>query len=1067
MRADLHRSAAWATVAGVTAVLYALTARIFALLGVAPSDVSPLYPAAGLALAAVLVHGRAALVGVALGAMVANSLPLVMAGPGLSAWLLAALMSAGSVAQAALAAALVRRYVQQPLTLTEPRDIALFFGLGALLATLVGATVGVVTLALGNTIAPSQWLLTWLTWWSGDALGTLLGAPIALTLMGLPRDQWSPRRAVVGLSLLAVIGLMALGAAQVTRFDDARRQSEFEREALNAAAALNYKLQEPLLALEAMRSVFVASDNVTRAEMQRASERWIKPGSHVQAIGWSERVARSALPVFEASVRAEGLPRYKVRNRSDQDPALVAADEDVMAIRYIEPRAGNEGALGVNALSIPTSREAILRSIGSNRAAATAGFRLSQDKETSPQTGLVMYHVLFNGDGLFDGTRRNTVRGVVFATLRVDDLLRAALAQVPDRLSVCILDLGVLSQAGAQGAPPTRLSGPPGCDQVRTADQHEETVQFADRSWTLRISSLNNNASGTTDSKAWVLSMLGMVASALLGTMLLSMTGRTQRIEQAVAERTAALSEEIREREQAEAAMRESEQRFRNIFNNVPIGVVYTDLDGHIQHVNPHFSTLTGYSTEQLLRMDVYDYIHPDDARQEQLRTGQLLRGEVAMHRAHHRVVRRDGNTVWVQATLTLLRNNEGQPRRLVGVMEDITEHLKLVEAERARDQAESANHAKSEFLSRMSHELRTPLNAMLGFAQLLELDQRHPLVAGQRSWVSQIQHAGWHLLDMINDVLDLSRIESGNMLLRTENLDLEALVEASVSLVAGEAGRRGIRIKTRFSTGTVAATGDITRVKQILINLLSNAVKYNHDGGQIDVLTRVDGPQLLLVISDTGLGMTEAQLAELFQPFNRLGRERSGLEGTGIGLVISRRLAELMGGSLHAESSPGVGSSFLLALPMALEQDTVRSDLDTAVPEVVDYQRRVVHYIEDNETNIEVMRGILAQRPQLEMTVSMTGTEAREALRQQSPDVILLDMNLPDITGVELLQQLKADPVTAGIPVVVVSADALGPQIDAALDAGALRYLTKPVSVSEVLRVLDELLDADHARFT
>ena len=407
-----------------------------------------------------------------------------------------------------------------------------------------------------------------------------------------------------------------------------------------------------------------------------------------------------------------------------------------------------------------------------------------------------------------------------------------------------------------------------------------------------------------------------------------------------------------------------------------------------------------------------------------------------------------------------MLRDAQGKPWRIVAVVEDITEHLRLEEAEHARETAEAANQAKSDFLSRMSHELRTPLNAMLGFAQLLEIDQKNPLAASQRPWVAQIQQAGWHLLEMINDVLDLSRIESGNLRLQMAPLDLPELVQATVSLVGSDAIRRGIRISRDLAPGTSAVLGDVTRVKQILINLLSNAVKYNIDEGRIHVASRLAGPDLVEIsVTDTGMGMSAQQMDELFLPFNRLGRERTALQGTGIGLVISRRLAEMMGGSIRVKSVQGEGSSFILQLPKTVEPDTVRSELDELEAEPAAYRGRIVHYIEDNETNVEVMRGILAQRAQVEMDVSVAGLDALAAIRARRPHLVLLDMHLPDISGIELLRHLKADPTTTTIPVVVVSADATGQQIDAALDAGANRYLTKPVSVSELLAALDELL--------
>ncbi len=728
-------------------------------------------------------------------------------------------------------------------------------------------------------------------------------------------------------------------------------------------------------------------------------------------------------------------------------------------MRLVEPAARNAPALGVNVLSVPAARAAIGIALRTDWPAATAGFTLTQEPAGSHHIGVVVYQAIYHGLPDTVDERLATSRGVVFVTLRIDDTLRTVLDQVPHYLSICVVDTDPL-------AAQRRLSGAAGCETQSDGLMHVRALAFAGRQWDVRIHADPEGLPGAGSSNAWPFSVVGLMAAAVLSALLLTVTGRARRIELAVRERTAALTQEVREREQAEAAMRASEQRFRNIFNNVPIGVCYTDLDGNVMQTNPRFCELVGYSADELLGMTSADFTHPDDLQQDREFSAQLIRGEFPLYRRHKRYIDRARRTVWVQSTVSLLRNQSGEPWRIVGAVEDITEHLRLAEAERAREAAEASNQAKSDFLSRMSHELRTPLNAMLGFAQLLELDQRHPIAEPQRPWVMQIQKAGWHLLEMINDVLDLSRIESGNLRLAVEALDIAELLASTTTMVEADARKRQLAITRELGPGATAVHGDPTRVKQVLINLLSNAVKYNTDRGRIHIASRRAGDVVEIAVTDTGLGMTPEQLGDLFQPFNRLGRERSQQEGTGIGLVISKRLAELMGGSLRARSEAGTGSSFIFPLPAVSEPQATRSDPADPTTGSAGYHRRVVHYIEDNETNVEVMRGVLAQRPQVVMEVSVTGLDGLAAVRARRPDVILLDMHLPDIDGLDLLRHLKHDAATAGIPVVVVSADAMASQIEASRDAGALHYLTKPVSVNELLAVIDEVLDQAETRF-
>jgi PAS domain S-box-containing protein len=1051
----------WLLPLALTALAVAIAGLTAFPLGVAPSCASPLSPAAGIALASVLVYGWRMLGGVALGSLAVQlALAASRGRHDATATLLLSLAIAGAATlQAAAGAALVRRFARRPLTLTMPRDIAAFLACCAA-SSVVGASVATLALRAAAVVPAAKVASTWGVWWIGDLAGLLIATPVVLTLIGRPRSEWTPRRLSVGLTMTLVMVFLGLAMVQATRWNDERLRASFSHDASSASLILETQLDEPLHALEALRGVFNLGRHVGRAEMRVATQPWLDSGS-VGSMGWSERVRREEIAGFEARARSEGMAGFRV---SDSGDALAAADaavsallrgDDVIAVRLIEPLQGNSSALGVNGLSLASARAAILRAIDTGRPAATAGFRLAPQDPNDRRIGIAIYQAIYDGEfAAAAEQRRSALRGVVFVTLQMDSQLASVAGKVPAYLRLCVVDSDPLADH-------RRLAGRFGCETAHVGLGHEHPLVYAGRQWDLRGGAALDEVPDNANRSAWTVALVGLLSAAMLGGSLLITTGRTRRIESAVRERTAALRAEVAERHVAESALRASEQRFRNILDNVPIGVVYTDLAGRVIQANPRYCELTGYDERELTQLSPEALTHPEDFANDRLLTRQLVVGEIPMYRRHKRCLNRAGDVVWVRSTVSLLRDANNEPWRIVGVVEDITEHLRLEEAERAREAAELSNRAKSDFLSRMSHELRTPLNAMLGFAQLLEIDRRNPLTAGQRPWVGQIQQAGWHLLEMINDVLDLSRIDSGNLRLQTATLELGEIVHATTALVAADAAKRAIRISAELAPEATAILGDATRVKQILTNLLSNAVKYNVDNGRVHIASRLVGPDVVEVsVTDTGMGMTPEQMEELFRPFNRLGRERTALQGTGIGLVISRRLAELMGGSIRVKSVPGEGSSFILKLPKAIDPDTVPSSLDDLAALAPDYHRRTVLYIEDNETNVEVMRGILAQRAQVQMEVALSGLAGLAVVRERMPHLILLDMHLPDMSGLELLRHLKADPATSSIPVIVVSADATARQVDAALDAGAFRYLTKPVGVNELLSTVDDLLD-------
>lgn len=381
-----------------------------------------------------------------------------------------------------------------------------------------------------------------------------------------------------------------------------------------------------------------------------------------------------------------------------------------------------------------------------------------------------------------------------------------------------------------------------------------------------------------------------------------------------------------------------------------------------------------------------------------------------------------------------------------------------------AKQEADLANRAKSEFLSRMSHELRTPLNAILGFGQLLEMGNRP---AQDQERVRQILKAGRHLLDLINEVLDISRIEAGRMTLSTEAVGVREALQEALDLVRPMAAQRSCRF---LGDGQLPSSqhvlADRQRLKQVLLNLLSNAVKYNREGGAVTVACETTaGGRLRIKVIDTGRGISPDGMRQLFTPFTRLNPERADTEGTGLGLALSKRLVEAMGGTLGVESKVGEGSTFWVELPLTNgpgEQFRAAPLADAMmVPDAREGtgQPRTILYIEDNLSNVSFIEDVLSHRPTVKLLPAMQGRLGLELAREHHPDLVLLDLHLPDIPGLDVLRQLQDDPTTRNIPVVVLSADATPGQIRRLVAAGCRAYLTKPLNVKKLLAVLDDLL--------
>ena len=494
--------------------------------------------------------------------------------------------------------------------------------------------------------------------------------------------------------------------------------------------------------------------------------------------------------------------------------------------------------------------------------------------------------------------------------------------------------------------------------------------------------------------------------------------------------------------------------------------VEVTDSEGRIEYVNPAHEELTGYAASEVLGSTPADLHRPKDhdpafydAIWETISHGQTWNGELP-------AVRKDGTSWQADATISPVHDEIGAITHFVAIKRDITER-KLAEevVRRAKEEAETASRAKSEFLSSMSHELRTPLNAILGFGQLLELSPKEPLSETQRDYVRAILTGGEHLLQLISEVLDLSMIESGRIDLLWDNVETAGVVEESVSVARIMAEKKGVAVVVRSAGEDLAPVrADRTRLKQVLLNLLSNTVKYNRDGGTVNVDCRqtTDG-MLRIGVADTGQGIPAERQGELFAPFSRLGAEASSVEGTGIGLTLCKRLVEMMGGSIGFESRVGEGSTFWFELPLAAEPAPAKDGLAIAKPVLgagsQPSRQRTMLYVEDNPANLYLMEAIIERVPDMTLDSAHNGELALDLAEVHRPAVIVMDINLPGMDGFEALRRLRRAEATRGIPVIALSAAAMPQDIENGIEAGFHDYLTKPIKVDEVLAALHDAL--------
>lgn len=515
---------------------------------------------------------------------------------------------------------------------------------------------------------------------------------------------------------------------------------------------------------------------------------------------------------------------------------------------------------------------------------------------------------------------------------------------------------------------------------------------------------------------------------------------------------------DVTEQRALQEASLENETRLRQLAESSDIVFALLQLDPpeHL-YLSPNFERILGFAPQpEFAATGGLEVVHPED--REKMRHDFYLPSRAGRAVSTECRLIGSGTSRWFRMEASPVPEPDGPPRRTLITTIDITDRVAAAEALRAAEAAaRAANDAKNQFLSRMSHELRTPLNAILGFGQLLE---RRLAGTDQAEAVGHILKGGRHLLDLINDVLDIARIEAGEMTLSVEPVPVATVVDEIVQLMAPLAAGAHVTLRIAHGPAGLHVRADRQRLRQIMLNLTSNAIKYNRTGGSVSVGWRqVDG-QTAISVRDDGPGISTEMQARLFTPFDRLGAEGGAVEGTGIGLPLTRSLAEAMGGTLTVESVPGQGSTFTVTLPVG---ETAPADVATNLPpspgpRTLAEKPSTVLYIEDNEPNVRVIEHIVRLRPEWRLIHAAIGRLGIDLALAHRPDLVLLDMHLPDMSGRDVLRVLRNEPATAAIPVAILTADAAPGVPRQFRDAGADHFLTKPLEVDDVLELLDDL---------
>ncbi len=855
------------------------------------------------------------------------------------------------------------------------------------------------------------------------------------------------------LAVLSLGFMLTAAAALYTRhLVELQEKQEYISVCNEIKIKISTQLNAQVQLLRSGSALFAGSDTVTRIMWKKFSE-CLKfenylPG--IQGIGYAMIIPGKDMPKHVETIRKEGFANYSVK------PAGVRTTYS--SVIFLEPFSGrNLRAFGYDMLSEKIRTKAMELSRDSDTAVLSGMVTLVQETNENVQIGTLMYVPVYR-NGMPVKTveqRRSAIKGWVYSPYRMDDLMQGILGRWDinrqTRIHLEIYDDSLSNN--------TRLYNSQRKDTLNHNDSPKRTVimpvELNAKKWILRFTQSDEQISSLNELVRIVITS-GIVISLLLFALFLSLFNTRAQARQIAGRLTSELEA--------------SGERFKILLNSTAEAIYGIDLKGDCTFSNTACRLILGFDKEEsLIGKNMHDLIHHSNADGSKMNVEDcliyksFLIGE-GTHEDSEVLWRADGSCFPSEYWSYPIFIN-GQIEGSVVTFFDISERKKSEEIiHEAKREAVQANLAKSEFLSRMSHEFRTPLNSILGFAQLLDMGE---LNSSDKKGVHYIINSGKHLLTLINEVLDIAQIESGHITFFPEPVQLSRIAAEMMGIVGNLANNK--KIKLTFiseENDQLFVKADRIKLKQVWLNLLSNAIKYNRREGSVIVRAEtisnggVDSDLVRISFTDNGIGISNEDINKLFVPFERIGAEKTEAEGTGLGLAVVKKLMDAMGANFGVESRPKEGSTFWIELPKIAGQDNSTEELTYS--EVLEHENShrtgTILYIEDKLSNIELVEEIIGIcRPGIRVIKSMLGRQAVEFATDYSPDLILLDMDLPDIHGSVVYSNLQSDAKVKNIPVVIVSADAMVQQIDKMLNRGVKDYLTKPLDVVSFLQIVDK----------